>query len=325
MLSRVANSVYWMSRYLERADNVARFIDVNTHLILDMGWERKLAQWEPLVMTSGDEEDFKQRYQEPTEKAVIGFLTFDQQNPNSILACIQNARENARTIRELISSEIWEAINGLYHFAQKHSRKRGIDDLQQFFIQVKNTNHLIAGLTENIMSHEEGWHFARLGKMIERAEKTARMLDVKYFLLLPTLDYFDSPYDTVEWGAVLKSVNGFEMYRKKFHSVNYRDVANFLIFDSNFPRAIHHCIATAAQSLNCITATLKVQVPAKIEVAVLNAMLKETSIDTVLNNGLHEFIDLLQFNLNALDRSLYKSFFATERHPKSQLQSQANS
>jgi len=310
MLSRVANSIYWMSRYLERADNVARFIAVNAHLILDMGWEREAAQWEPLVRTSGDEEDFNTRYNEPNEKNVVRFLTFDSKNPNSILSCVQQARENARTVREIISSEMWEAINSVYHLVEKHHRKRSIDDLQEFFVQVRNANHLFTGLIENTMSHNEGWHFARIGRMLERADKTARMLDVKYFLLLPTPDYFDSPYDTVEWGALLKSVSGFEMYRKQFHRVNYRDVAHFLILDPCFPRAIHFCIHTATHSLSHIIDTLDVKVSAQEEMDKLRATLDDTHIDAVLQNGLHEFIDVFQFNLNVVDEALYHSFFA---------------
>ena len=313
MLSRVANSIYWMSRYLERADNVARFIDVNTHLILDMGWERKTAQWDPLVRASGDEEDFAKRYKEFNEKNVVRFLTFDEKNPNSILSCIQFARENARTVREVISTEMWDTINALYHLVQKHSRKRRIDDLQEFFLHVRNANHMLTGLTENMMSNGEGWHFFRIGKLLERADKTARMLDVKYFLLLPTPDYFDSPYDTVEWGAVLKSVNGFEMYRKQFHRADFRNVTHFLILDPHFPRAIRYCVHAAARSLRRIIDMLDVKVPVESEMEKLEAMVLNADIDSVLESGLHEFVDVFQFNLNVVDESLYNSFFALEQ------------
>lgn len=313
MLSRVANSIYWMSRYLERADNVARFIDVNANLILDMGWERETAQWDPLVRASGDEKDFEKRYESYDEKSVVQFLTFDVQNPNSIISCVQAARENARTVREVISSEMWESINTLYHMVEKESRKRKIDNLQSFFTSIHDYTHLFAGLVEHTMSHGEGWHFARMGRMLERADKTARMLDVKYFLLLPSSDYVDSPYDAVEWGAVLQSVSGFEMYRKQFHRANYHDVTKFLILDPNFPRAIHYCIHTAARSLNYITDMLGVDVPATAEMQKLKATLADADIDSILTNGLHEFVDVFQYNLNVVDTSLYNSFFALEK------------
>ena len=310
MLSRVANSIYWLSRYLERAENVARFIAVNEHLMLDTGLSSDNAQWSPLVVTSGDEVDFAKRYKEASEKNVLHFLTFDKVNPNSILSCIASARENARTVREVISSEMWEQINLLYHFVQKHSRKRSIGNLQEFYATIRTSSHLFVGLSENTMSHGEGWHFARLGRMLERADKTARLLDVKYFLILPDPKYVDSPYDAIEWGAVLKSANGFEMYRKHFNAISYKEVADFLIFDEVFPRSINHCVNIAAESLNAILKELKIKAPAEEEMKKLQATLASTSVDKILSEGLHEFIDIFQFNLNVVDQAIYKSFFA---------------
>ena len=318
MLSRVANSIYWMNRYLERADNVARVIDVNAFLILDMGWERENTQWDPLVKASGDEADFNARYKSYSEKNVVHFLTFDEKNPNSILSCIQNARENARTVREIISSEMWETINVLYHLVQTHSRKKNIGDLREFFVEVHRANHLLTGLADNTLSHGEDWHFARMGRLLERADKTARTLDVKYFILLPSGEVVDSPYDTVEWGAVLKSVSGFEMYRKQHHRVNYRDVAEFLVLDPHFPRSIRFCIHAAAQSLACITQILGTDNAVSAEMRKLCTSLDTANMNAILNNGLHEFIDVLQFNLNVIDEVLYQSFFAIEKTASAQ-------
>jgi uncharacterized alpha-E superfamily protein len=314
MLSRNANSIYWLSRYLERADNVARFINVNIQLMLDMEWDRQAAQWQPLILASGDDADFHQRYKKPSEKNVVRFLTFDEQNPNSIISCVKNARENARAVHQVISSEMWEAVNALYHLVEKYRRKRRIYDLQEFFTAVRNASHLFTGLVENTLSQREAWHFARMGRMLERADKTARMLDVKYFLLLPAPDYLGSPYDALEWGAVLKSVNGFKMYCKQYHLANYHDVTNFLIFDLHFPRAIRHCIHVAAHSLTRVSELLNVTVTAQQEMARLQSMLDDTQVDRVLQNGLHEFIDIFQYNLNVVDESLYHCFFALEEN-----------
>ncbi len=314
MLSRVANSIYWMSRYLERAENVARFVAVNVHLMLDLGLTRSSAQWQPLVITSGDEADFHKRYKDASDKNVITFLTFDLKNPNSILSCINAARENARTVRESISSEMWEQINELYHHVQRESRRRKVDDLEAFYSYIRRSSHLITGLSEDTLSHDEGWHFARMGRMLERADKTARILDVKYFLLLPKVEYFDSPYDAVEWGAVLKSANAFDMYRKQFHRINYHDVADFMIFSLDFPRAMAFCVRSALKSLKAVTA--EQGVPAVVEIQKLQDMLANTSVDAVLAGGLHEFIDIFQFNLNIVDQAIYHSFFDHEAHQK---------
>lgn len=309
MLSRVANSLYWMGRYLERADNVARFIDVTSRLILDMGWENDSTQWEPLVRASGDDNDFITRYATFDEKNVVTFLTFDTDNPNAIISCVQQLRENARTVREIISSELWESINRLYHFVEKHSRKRQNEDLQDFFIAIHDANHQISGLIENTMSHGEGWHFLQLGRFLERADKTARMLDVKYFLLLPNPDYVDSPYDAVQWGAVLKSVSGFEMYCKQFHRTNHRDVTHFLVLDPQFPRAIKFCIHKVAASLQSITMLIGVNSPATTRVNVLKDILDKADTSHILREGLHEFVDRFQAGINAIDDAIYKAFF----------------
>jgi uncharacterized alpha-E superfamily protein len=148
--------------------------------------------------------------------------------------------------------------------------------------------------------------------MLERADKTARILDVKYFLLLPNAEYVDSPYDAVEWGAVLKSVNAFEMYRKQFHRIDYHNVAQFLIFEPFFPRSMLFCALAAARSLGKIVNILGVDVPAQGEMTKLCTMLQNTEINTLLRNGLHEFIDVFQFNLNVVDRAIYDSFFAIQ-------------
>jgi uncharacterized alpha-E superfamily protein len=309
MLSRAASSTYWMARYLERAENVARFVGVNVHLMLDLGLAPSNAQWKPLVTTSGDDADFARRYKGANEKNVLQFLTFDERNPNSIYSCVCKARENARTVRDVISTEMWEQINALYHIVMAHSRKRAIGNLQDFYVEVRRAMDLFSGLTDNTMSHGEGWHFARMGRMLERADKTARILDVKYFLLLPNATYVDSPYDAVEWGAVLKSANAFEMYRKHFHSINYKEVAQFLIFDRAFPRSMAYCVGAAGRSLNAITRELGVKVGAQEEMAKLQNMLANTTVETVLANGLHEFIDIFQFNLNVVDQAVYRSFF----------------
>ena len=313
MLSRTANSIYWMARYLERAENVARFIAVNVHLMLDMGITAGHAQWKPLVTASGDDADFAARYDAPSEKNVLEFLTFDEMNPNSIVSCIYKARENARTVRDVISTEMWEQINALYHMVQKHSTARKVDNLEPFYQRIRSASHHFTGLTEDTMSHGEGWHFACMGRMLERAEKTSRMLDVKYFLLLPDAKYVDTPYDAVEWGAVLKSANGFEMYRKHYHHINYHDVADFLLFNPTFPRSVAYCISTAARSLHAIANELQIRAPAQAEMATLQKMLAANSVERVLAEGLHEFIDIFQFNLNVVDQSIYQSFFAGYR------------
>ncbi len=308
MISRVADAIYWLSRYLERAENIARFIDVNLRLILDLEFENTNSQWAPIVITSGDDKDFNARYSASTEENVIYFLTFDDDNPNSIHSCVRNARENARSIRDTISSEMWEQINRYYLLIEKNRRKRNVDDLQSFFYEVKMANHLFVGLANTTMSHNEAWHFSRMGRLLERADKTVRMMDVKYFNLLPSHETVNSSYDIVQWGALLKSLSAFEMYRKRYHTINYNDIADFLIYDEEFPRSLSYCFHNAYLSVKKICEYTKTPCKALTEVKQLNTYLHTTNIDEISRKGLHEFIDMIQFNMNIVDNEIYHSF-----------------
>jgi uncharacterized alpha-E superfamily protein len=326
MLSRVAEAVYWMHRYVERAENVARFVHVNLHLLLDAGGHGAGQQWEPLVTTSGDHEDFAERYGEPTEQNVIRFLTFDRDNPNSIISCLRAARENARSVRDTISSNMWNYINRVYLWVVQKSKEDQIDDLQQFYAEVQDANRFLVGLAETTMSHNEAWHFGRLGRLIERADKTARILDVHYYMLLPSVDYVDTPYDSILWTALLKSTSGFEMYRKVHPYIYHENVADFLIFDHYFPRSMHWCVTTAVRSMTSICEDMPTEPEALHEIRTLEGTLNNIDVETVLENGLHEFIDAFQYNLNVVGNQIHRSFFALKDPTSStnqQMQSQS--
>jgi uncharacterized alpha-E superfamily protein len=310
LLSRVADSVYWMARYIERAENVARFIGVNLHLQLDLPLEPAY-QWRPLVDTSGDAGVFLRHYHDFSEENVIRFLTFDDSNPNSIYSCLRAARENARSIRDTISSEMWEQINGMYLQIQLQRGSAQYESFSEVLRGIRLACHMFHGITDATMSYNEAWHFLRLGTSIERADKTSRILDVKYFILLPSETRVGTPYDDIHWSAVLKSVSGFEMYRKKHGRITPRNIVGFLLLDSEFPRAIRHCIRSAEDSLHAVTGS-----PAGVfhygsEEAMwaLRTEMTATDVDEVIRKGLHEYLDTLQTKMNAVDDSLLRDFF----------------
>jgi uncharacterized alpha-E superfamily protein len=314
MLSRVAEAVYWMNRYIERAENVARFIDVNMQLTLDADAGR--AQWQPLVDTTGDRLTFAKRYEAATREHVMAFLTFDTDNPNSILSCLNRAHDNARSVREVISSEMWEQIHRFYLMLRQAARQRQAMNTQHaFFEEIKSASHLFMGVMDVTMSHGEGWHFGRLGQLLERADKTSRMLDVKYFLLLPSVDAVGSPIDDIQWAAVLKSASAFEMYRKRFGRIAPDRVAEFLILDREFPRAMQHCVMNAEASLHAVTGSSlgTFANPAEQRLGRVRAELSYSPIQEILSSGLHEFLDTFQFKLNQVDDAIYETFFAL--HP----------
>ncbi len=312
MLSRVADSVHWMSRYVERAENLARFIQVNLNLVLDAP-PGVPPQWEPLVQTTGDDEAFAQRYNQASEADVIQFLTFDEENPNSILSCLRTARENARSVREIISSEMWEQLNTAYLFVcEAAADRRARRKPQEFYTRVKEAGHLFCGITDATMTHNEAWHFIHLGRMLERADKTSRNLDVKYFLLLRSAADVGTPFDEVQWAAVLRSASAFEMYRKRHGRISPSGIVEFLLLDGEFPRAIRHCLNQARVSLQCISET-PVGSPGNAGERLLGRLCSDltyTTVEEVIRAGLHQYLDDLQTRLNRIGAAVHNTFFA---------------
>lgn len=321
MLSRVADSVYWLSRYIERAENVARFVDVNQSISLG-----GTHQWAPLVYASGDDDQFSKLYGAFTTANVLRFLLFDAENPNSILSCLIKARENARTIREVLSASIWEAINRFYLRVREASRapELALQNPANFLERVKRFSHEFIGVTEATLSHGDAWNFSRIGRLLERADKSSRILDVKYYVLLPDLAHIGSTLDVVQWSALLESTSALHMYRKRFGRISPRNVAEFLLLDPHFPRSIRSCIAEAERSVREITGnTGEPQNLAEKEFAQLRSRLETTTLDEILNFGLHEFIDAVQLGINDMGGAMFKTFF--EIRPIEQTQSQSQS
>lgn len=311
LLSRAADAVYWMARYIERAENVARFIDVNLHLQLDFPLE-PAHQWQPLIDTSGDAAVYRERHGEAQKATVINFLVWDANNSNSISSCLRAARENARSIREIISSEMWEQVNSIYLKIQSQRALAELEPLAEVLRGIRLGCHMFEGITDSTMSYNEAWHFLRMGRQLERADKTSRILDVKYFMLLPSPNAIGTPYDDIHWSAVLKSVSGFEMYRKKYGRIAPRNIVNFLVLDREFPRAIRHCLRAADESLHAITGTPmgSCAYPSERSLAPLRAELDYTSVDNIISQGLHEYLDGLQVRMNTIGDNLGLDFFA---------------
>lgn len=314
MLSRVADSIYWLNRYVERAENIARFADVNFNLMLDSP-TGVTQQWEPLVRITGELPLFQSRYGEATAENVIQFLTFDTEYPNSIISCLRAARENAHSIQEIISSEMWQHINQFYRMVQESAKQLTMSQLLEFFAEVKMAGHLFAGVMDATMTHNEGWHFGQMGRFLERADKTSRILDVKYFILLPSVQYVGTALDEIQWMALLKSASAYEMYRKrKQHRITPTQVAEFLIMDREFPRSIHFCLLQAESSLHQITGTPSNTWKTPVERALgrSRAELDYLTIEEIMQMGLHEFMDDLQQKINDISSKIFDTFFALE-------------
>ncbi len=311
MLSRVAESIYWMARYIERAENTARFIEVNLNLVLDqpMGVDQP---WRPLINASGDEKVFDKHYEIADADSVTRFMAFDRSYPNSVISTLRNARENARSVRESLSSEAFEQINALYHYVNAEARSGVVlDSPTDFFDSIRRHCHLLTGILDATMSHDLAWHFANMGRLLERADKSSRILDVKYFTLLPTVDSVGTAHDDLQWSSLLFSISGFEAYRRQHHMIRSESVVDFFLLHPEFPRSVLFCIENTEWSLAAIArgATDERHAVAANLVAEVRQRLRETEATEIVRFGLHEFVDSLQSDMNRIGAAITQTYF----------------
>jgi uncharacterized alpha-E superfamily protein len=316
MLSRAADSAYWMARYIERAENVARYVDVNLQASLDNGGGD--AQWMPILAAAGDQEFFIEKHGDrgaPGGEDILRFLAFEPEYPNSIVACVTKARENARQVRGSLSLEAWEQLNKFYHLMiSPEARRRAAESPHAFFSEVRMASYLFEGIVEATMTRGEEWNFLKLGRYLERADQTSRILDVKYFILLPDPSDVGSVVDDLLWGALLHSVSGYEMFRRRHGRILPEKVAEFLLLDRDFPRAVLHCLLRAEEALLAITGTPMGTFRFEAEkcLSLQRAGLAYANMGEVLAEGLHEYLDRLQTGLNKIGEGIFQAFFALE-------------
>jgi uncharacterized alpha-E superfamily protein len=257
MLSRTAEALFWIGRYLERAEHLARVVDIAYHSRVERpgGRRRGAAYWEPLLAISGERDRFFESHTAPGARSVSRFLTFEADNPNSILICLRRARENANSMRDRISSEMWETLNSFYLWLSERSLLHEITEgnVHALYSDVKEQCHLFEGVTQGTMTRDEGWLFLRAGKYLERAATTARVLDVQYPLLLAD-ETAGTPDVVHQWMWLLRSLSAYEAYCKAFHfGIHPEQVAEFLICNRGFPRSVRFAVASTESSLKRIS------------------------------------------------------------------------
>ncbi|WP_115019124.1 alpha-E domain-containing protein [Synechococcus sp. UW140] len=312
MLSRVADSLYWIHRYLERAENISRFLEVSGAMALDCP-PGSAEPWLPLVEASGDRHRFDLAYPAGSPREVIRFLLYDLDNPNSIVRCISSARENARQIRDVITTEMWEQINDL-HWSLQVGEPIWQEPLQEQLGTIRRGCQIFYGITEASLSRDLSWLFSQLGRLIERADKTSRILDVKYFLLLPSPEAVGGVLDELQWITLLRTAGAYQMYRQKMQqAISPISVASFLLLDPIFPRSVRFCL----QGINATLEQIQqqpVQGPPDDLDCLSGQLLARWSyvrIDALINAGLHEAIDQLQQDLNRLHTLIQARYFTT--------------
>ena len=316
MLSRVANSLYWMARYIERAENIARIVDVNLQLLLDirnLDEKRLVAYWLPIVQATGDEQAFFKLYPHATGHAVTEFLVFQMENPNSLVQSVCQARENARMVRDQITLELWEELNRVYLFVRSpQAREVWHHSPSDFFHEIKASSLHIIGIINATLIHNEGWWFVQVGQFLERADKTTRILDVRY-QSLPEKGVPDriSPDEALEWSAVLRSCSAWDAY-KSIHGadIHPRQVAEFLLLRDDFPRSVRFCVNELNRSLRRISGVPDGHFTNDAEKLTgrFLADLQFSTIDEIFAHGLHLYLDEAQSKLNNIGGELFQAY-----------------
>jgi uncharacterized alpha-E superfamily protein len=304
-----------MSRYIERAENNARIAGVNLQLLLDLTNPSEAdpkQQWDPIISSLEENELFASLYDAHDGKAVIDFVSLQKKNPNSIYSCLTHARENARTTSEQISSEMWEQINRLYLFVKSEAAKKQVRaSPYEFFRRIIAGSHLFQGITDATMTHGEGWDFIRIGKLLERADCTSRILDVKYHILLPSGETVGGNVDTIQWMSVLRSCSALEAYRKIYAGqVAPWRVAEFIITHSSFPRSIRFSVDCFDSALHHISGSVETKYANEAErlSGRLRSDLDYATIGDIFKFGLHEYLEQIQDRLAEISHAMHASY-----------------
>ena len=307
MLSRTADHLFWMSRYIERAENLARLLDVTWQMsLVPQSVEAANQNWNAIIALNSLEEAFAAKYREVNAENVLRFMVSDPDNASSIHSCLRMCRENAHAVRGTITTEMWETLNFTWLEAKDRTfgqiSSSGIGD---YFEWVKMRSHLSRGVTIGTLLQDEAYHFIRLGTLLERADNTARILDVKYHVLHRNGD--EGATDFYQWGALLRSVSAFEVYRKAYRDVITPErVAELLILRNNMPRSLHFCLNGVVKNLELVAnshsgETLR-------QAGLLHAKLHYARVEDILAQGLHEWLTDFMDSIYALGDGISKDF-----------------
>ena len=314
MLSRVANTLYWMMRYVERADNLARLIDVNQQLLLDfesLDSERLSGFWRPIILSTGDESAFNELYDEASSDNVISFLTKDTRNPNSIFSCINFARENARMIRDQISDELWEEINALYLFSKSDEALRLLkDNPPRLYENVRRASMTVLGISASTTPRDTVWDFKSLGRYLERADKTTRFLDIATYFPKGQKGIELSSPGVLHWSAILRSCGAMGAFRATRNEITAHSVTEFLIFSPDFPRSVRYCIGKINSTLHRISGSSHGTFSSEAE-RLTGRMLADLSFgdpENIEKMGLHNYLDAVQAKLNEIAEEVFATY-----------------
>ena len=314
MLSRTAENLFWSARYIERADSLARLLEVGYRISLIPNTKSGyINEWESILETSGIKKDYINKYKNISKEKIIFFLLFDKGNPSSITNCIKNARENIRMVRTAVTLEVWNAVNSSFHDMNSNIKqtKSILKELPQIIEWVKKQVNLIRGTILNTQLINDGYDFLILGTYFERADFTARIINVKYFILLPSVNYVGTNVDNFQWSMMLRSISSYRAFKWAYgqEEINYVKIIDFLILNLTCPRSLIFSIEKINHHLGRLAKFYKQKSVAKNKIKLMYKDFKDLNATKISDQGLHEFLKLFIRDIDLIYREIEKKYF----------------
>ena len=292
MLSRTADNLYWMARYMERAETAARFLEVGARISLLPSTSGYRSEWDSLLRASGTSEGFAKKYGDPVQRNIESYLFFDRDNPSSVANCITQARENGRIVRTALTSQVWDALNTAFQEMRQLERTpRSQLELSRLTEWTMRHSAMVRGAIDATQLRRDSWDFVNIGYNLERADNTARLLDVKYYVLLPRVDYVGSGLDNYQWTTLLRAMSSHRAFHWAYGGdVTAKKIAHFLILNPQCPRSLINCVDGLVNHLDRLGRAYKRRTTAQTAARNLMAGMAELSVEEVFEEGLHEFL-----------------------------------
>lgn len=315
MLSRTAENLFWIARYIERAETTARLLEVGARIaLMPSAGHGYRSEWESLLLASGTSDGFAAKYGDPVQRNIESYLFFDRDNPSSVISCIHAARENARIVRTAITAQVWDALNTTYQEIKALERRpRSELELTDLTDWVMRQTAMVRGAIEATLLRNEGYHFLNIGFALERADNTARLLDVKYYVLLPAVDMIGSALDNYQWQVLLRALSVHRAFHWAYGGeITAAKIAHFLTLNRQCPRALITSLEAAMVHLDALAREYNHSGPAQRRARALVGDIAETRVEEIFDEGLHEFLNRYIREVGALSVLVHDAYLSGE-------------
>lgn len=315
MLSRTAENLFWIARYIERAETMARLLEVGARIaLMPSAGHGYRSEWESLLQASGTAEGFAEKYGDPVQRNIESYLFFDRENSSSVISCIERARENARIVRTALTAQVWDALNMAFQEIRQMERQpRSELELSQMTEWTMRQAAMVRGAIEATLLRNDGYNFLNLGFALERADNTARLIDVKYYVLLPSVDFVGTGLDNYQWQTLLRAFSASRAFHWAYGGdITAKKIAHFLILNKQSPRSLITATTSAMQQLDDLSHAYRKSGPAQMRARALVGELAELHVQEIFEEGLHEFLTRFIRDVGELSDMAYNAYLSGE-------------